>query len=97
MEPGTPSLQSIRLFDQVRERIGCQDYIVKIKRLSYLLGFFSRYSTTQTSGKRNAREIEGEVWRRDLAVATKGAQVVGKQHLQPLQSAASRLPQRFTT
>ena len=59
MEPCTPSLQSTRLFDQLREWISCQDYIVKIKRLSYFLGFFSRYSTTQTSGKRNAREIEG--------------------------------------
>jgi len=33
MEPGTPSLQSTRLFDQVREWIRCQDYIVKIKTI----------------------------------------------------------------
>jgi len=39
MEPGTPSLQSTRLFDQVREWIRCQDYIFKIKTIFiFLLG-----------------------------------------------------------
>jgi len=33
MEPGTPSLQSTLLFDQVREWVRCYDYIVKIKTI----------------------------------------------------------------
>jgi hypothetical protein len=37
--------------------------------------------------------MKGDVWRGFLAAATKGAQIVGKQHRQPLESAASRLPQ----
>ena len=39
MEPGTPSLQSTRLFDQVRERLRCQDYIFKIKTIAVVIGF----------------------------------------------------------
>jgi len=58
--------------------------------------FFSRHSATQTSDKRYVREMGGGVCRRVLAAVAKGAQVVGKPHRQPLQSAASRLPQPQT-
>ena len=40
MEPGTPSLQSTRLLDQVREWIRCQDYIFKVKTIAIFICFF---------------------------------------------------------
>jgi hypothetical protein len=40
MKPGAPSLHSTRLFDQVREWVRCQDYIVKIKTILIFIMFF---------------------------------------------------------
>jgi len=58
MEPDTPSLQSTRLFDQVRKWIRCQDYIFRIKTIAIFI-CFCRYSATQTGGKRYEREMGG--------------------------------------
>ena len=41
MEPGTPSLQSTRLLDQVREWLRCQDYIFKVKTIAIFTCFLS--------------------------------------------------------
>ena len=55
MEPSTPSLQSTRLFDQVREWIRCQDYIFKVKTIAIFICFFAiaplRLAANDTSAR----------------------------------------------
>jgi len=91
MKSGAPSLQSSHLIDQVRERIRCQDYIQNKNYFRNYL-FFCRHTATQTSDKRYELEMGGDVCRGVLAVATKGAQVVGRQHPSPLTTLSSAYP-----
>ena len=58
MKPGAPSLQSIRLLDQVRERIRCMHYSLKTEK-AYLdwIRFFIRWSATQPGGMRHRRDM----------------------------------------
>ena len=68
MKPGTPPLQSIRLLDQVRERIRYLHYSLKMEK-AYLhwVRFFIRWNATQPGGMRHPRdmgktEIEAFLW-----------------------------------
>ena len=69
MRPGTPPLQSIRLLDQVLERIRYLHYSLKTEK-AYLhwVRFFIRWNATQHGGMRHLRnmgktEIEAFLWR----------------------------------
>jgi site-specific recombinase XerD len=58
MKPGTPSLQSTRLLDQVRERIRYMHYSLKTeKAYLYWIRFFIRWSAMQSGGMRHPREM----------------------------------------
>ena len=58
MKPGTPSLQSIRLLDQVRERIQYMHYSLKTKKAYlYWIRFYIRWSATQSGGMRHPRDM----------------------------------------
>jgi len=58
MEPGTPSLQSSRLLDQVRERIRYAHYSLQTeKSYHYWICFFTLWSATQPGGMRHPREM----------------------------------------
>lgn len=58
MKPGTPPLQSIRLLDQVRERIRYLHYSLKTEK-AYLhwVRFFIRWNATQPGGMRHPRDM----------------------------------------
>ena len=58
MKPGTPPLQSIRLLDQVRERIRYLHYSLKMEK-AYLhwVRFFIRWNATQHGGMRHPRDM----------------------------------------
>lgn len=58
MKPGTPPLQSIRLLDQVRERIRYLHYSLKTEK-AYLhwVRFFIRWNATQPVGMRHPRDM----------------------------------------
>lgn len=58
MKPGTPSLQSTRLLDQMRERIQCMHYKLRTeKNYLYWIRFFILWSATQSGGMRHPREL----------------------------------------
>ena len=58
MKPGAPPLQSIRLLDQVRERIRYLHYSLKTeKAYLYWTRFFIRWSATQPGGMRHPRDM----------------------------------------
>ena len=58
MRPGTPPLQSIRLLDQVLERIRYLHYSLKTEK-AYLhwVRFFIRWNATQPVGMRHPRDM----------------------------------------
>ena len=54
MKPGTPSLQSTRLLDQVREQFRYKHYSLKtVKAYLYWILFFIRWSAKQYGGMRH--------------------------------------------
>ena len=54
MKPGTPSLQSTRLLDQVREQVRYKHYSLKtVKNYLYWIRFFIRWSAMQYGGMRH--------------------------------------------
>lgn len=54
MKPGTPSLQSIRLLDQVRELVRYKHYSLKTeKNYLYWIRFFIRWSAMQYGSMRH--------------------------------------------
>jgi len=58
MKPGAPPLQSVRLLDQVRERIRYIHYSLKTeKAYLYWARFFVRWSATQPGGMRHPRDM----------------------------------------
>ena len=58
MKPGMPPLQSVRLLDQVRERIRYLHYSLKTeKAYLYWIRFFIRWSATQPGGMRHPRDM----------------------------------------
>ena len=58
MKPGAPPLQSIRLLDQVHERIRYLHYSLKTeKAYLYWVRFFIRWNATQPGGMRHPREM----------------------------------------
>ncbi len=58
MKPGTPSLQSTRLLDQVGERVLCSHYnLKKYKDYIYYIIFHVCWSATQPSGMRHPRDM----------------------------------------
>ena len=58
MKPGMPPLQSVRLLDQVRERIRYLHYSLKTeKAYLYWIRFFIRWSAAQVGGMRHPRDM----------------------------------------
>jgi len=58
MKPGAPPLQSIRLLDQVRERIRYLHYSLKTEKARpYWVRFFIRWNATQPGGMRHPRDL----------------------------------------
>jgi len=58
MKRGAPLLQSVRLLDQVRERIRYMHYSLKTeKAYLYWIRFFIRWSAAQGGGMRHPRDL----------------------------------------
>jgi|LakMenEpi03Aug12_release.lakeMendotaPanAssembly.Ray.scaffolds.fasta_scaffold282614_2 hypothetical protein len=58
MKPGAPSLLSIRLLDQVRERVSYMHYSLKTENdYLYWIRFFIFQSATQSGGMRHPHEL----------------------------------------
>ena len=76
MTAGTPPLQSTRLLDQVRERIGCLHYSLKPeKAYPYWTRFFIRWSAMQPGGMRHPRDMSAHYVQAFLSLMANGRKV----------------------
>ena len=67
MKPGAPPLQSVRLLDQMRERIRYKHYSLKTeKAYLYWVRFFVRWSATQPGGMRHPKRHPKDMGARDV-------------------------------
>jgi len=87
MKPGTPVLQSIRLLDQVRERIRYMHYSLKTeKAYLYWARFFIRWSATQPGGMRHPRDMGVQEVKAFLSMMANERKVSASTHNQALSS-----------
>ena len=85
MKPGAPPLQSIRLLDQVRERIRYLHYSLKTeKAYLYWTRFFIRWSATQPGGMRHPRDMGAKEVEAFLSMMANERKVSASTHNQAL-------------
>jgi integron integrase len=85
MKPGAPLLQSVRLLDQVRERIRYMHYSLKTeKAYLYWIRFFIRWSAAQGGGMRHPRDLGAQDVEAFLSMMANERKVSASTHNQAL-------------